>query len=124
MAPPQPGSLGEIIGSDKLGKGLDSFGGIPGINPVGKLFPLGTKLGNVLSSLFEVIIVIAVVLSFFWLVWGAFHYLFAGGNKEELAKARNRIIWAIVGLLLVMLSFLIAQLAVQILHPQFLTPIG
>lgn len=113
---PTPNTAGQVLYSPNLR--------LPGVNTSTKIFPLTTKLGGFISSLFEVVILIAVILSFFWLVWGAFHYLFAGGNKEELAKARGRITWAIVGLILVLVAFLIAQFTVQIFGPKGGTPIG
>lgn len=82
-----------------------------------------TSAGGLLSSLFNVVILLSTVLAFFWLIWGAFHYIFAGGDKEQLTKARARITWAIVGLLIVAIAYAIAQLAGQILQPQGGLPI-
>lgn len=106
----------------KLALSLPQFGNIA--NPPGLVFS-GTRatLGNVLSGFFEIAFFIAAFLSFFWLVWGAFQYIYAGGNKENLAKARSRITWAIVGLLLVSAALLVAQFAQQILQPKNPTPI-
>lgn len=72
-------------------------------------------LGTFLSELFIIAIYIAAFMAFIWLVWGAFQYIVAGGNKENLAKARSRITWAIVGLLLTLIAFLVAQFAAQII---------
>lgn len=80
-------------------------------------FSSSSKLGDILSGLFEIAIFLAAFLAFFWFVWGAFQYIFAGGNKENLAKARARITWAIVGLIITLLAFLIAQFTQQILLP-------
>lgn len=85
--------------------------GIPGL----KVEP---TLGGILSGLLEITFLLASFLAFFWFVWGAFQYIFAGGDKEKLAKARSRITWAIVGLLFVALAFLIAQFVGQILQPK------
>lgn len=101
---------------------------LPGLDPSGKtgiedienFKYLGghTDLARVLTDLFDVVFFLAFFLAFFWLVWGAFQYMVAGGNKENLAKARLRIIWAIIGLVLVLLAFLVAQFAEQIIKPQ------
>lgn len=80
-------------------------------------------LGDVVSGMLNIAFSIAVFLAFFWLVWGAFQYMAAGGSKERLAQARARITWAIVGLLLVAVSFLVAQFLAQVLPPQKGTPI-
>ncbi len=76
------------------------------------------KLGDLLSGLFEIAILLAGFLAFIWFVWGAFQYIFAGGNKENLAKASSRMTWAIVGLVITILAFFIAQFAGQILQPK------
>lgn len=83
-----------------------------------------TDLGGFISGLFEIAFYIAAFMAFFWLVWGAFQYIVAGGNKERLAQARARIVWALVGLLLVAIAFLVAQFTQQIiLSPNRSTPI-
>lgn len=82
-----------------------------------------TDLAGLISGLLEIVFFLAAFLAFFWLVWGAFQYIFAGGNKEKLAEARGRITWAIVGLVLVAVAFLVAQWAGQILKPRFGVPI-
>ena len=89
-------------------------------SPVANKF---TNLGGVVSGLLEITFMMAFFLSFIWLVWGAFQYIFAGGNKESLGKARQRITWAIAGLLLVSIAFLVAQFAVEILQPKQPPPI-
>ncbi|MBI4036545.1 hypothetical protein HY386_01530 [Candidatus Daviesbacteria bacterium] len=82
-----------------------------------------SDLGSFISGLYEIVFYLAIFLAFFWLVWGAFQYIVAGGNKENLAKASARITWAIVGLLLVAVAFLIAQFVGQVLQPKISTPI-
>lgn len=77
----------------------------------------GAKLGDVLSGLLDIVFFIAIFLAFYWLVWGAFQYIMARGNKEELAKARARITWAIIGLLVVIVAYLIATYAAEIFPP-------
>ena len=80
-------------------------------------FSSSSKIGDILTGLFEIVVLLAAFLAFIWFVWGAFQYIFAGGNKESLAKARARITWAIVGLIITLLAFLVAQFAQQILLP-------
>lgn len=86
--------------------------------------PRFTNTGDVLSALFNTFFILAFFLAFIWMFWGAFEYIFAGGDKERLSKARSRIISALIGLLLTALSFAIAQLAEQILAPQQTSPIS
>lgn len=83
-----------------------------------------TSLGSFITNLFDVVFVLAAFLTFIWLAWGAFEYIFSGGNKEGLSKARSRIIWAIVGLIFLALSFALAQFVEQILDPKQDSPIS
>ena len=71
-------------------------------------------IGSFLTPLLEITFYIAVFLTFFYLVWAAFQYIIAGGKKEDLAKARQRINWALVGLIVVFLAFFVAKFASEI----------
>ncbi len=81
---------------------------------------LGSLMGNFLNLFFY----LAIFLAFFWMVWGAFQYIFAGGDKNSLANARKRIIWAVVGLLITAITYLIAQAVGEILSPNLKTPLS
>lgn len=76
-----------------------------------------TKLSTVISDLFLIVFYLAGFLAFFWLVWGAFQYIFAGGDKEKIGRARSRITWAIIGLFIVILAYSLTVLVFQILKP-------
>jgi TRAP-type C4-dicarboxylate transport system permease small subunit len=75
------------------------------------------KLADVLSGLLNIAIYLAIFMTFFWLVWGAFQYILASGKKEELAKARSRITWALIGLMVVITAYLITTYAAEIFPP-------
>lgn len=104
---------------------------IPGLDkifasdPVATTFPQGT-LGEFISRLFMVILFLASALMFYWIVWGIFHYLFSGGDKEGLSKAQKRITWAIVGFIIIVISFALSQYIQTIFVPKLpggVTPI-
>lgn len=90
---------------------------IPGINEIIKANPVNTdpktggfaNPGDFISQALEIVFAIAALISFWYAFWGVFQYIFAGGNKEGLGKARSRITWAIVGLVIVGISFAISQ---------------
>ncbi len=73
-----------------------------------------TNLASVLSNLLNIAFYVAVFLAFYFLVWGAFAYIMAQGKKEDLAKARARLTWAIIGLIVVLLAYLLAKFASEI----------
>jgi len=90
---------------------------LPGGNTIDSPVKNITDLGGFISGLLNIAFYIAAFLSFYFLVWGAFAYLMAQGEKENLAKARARITYAIIGLMVVLLSFFIAQFAGEIFTP-------
>lgn len=93
---------------------------LPGGNIVSP--PPGLKgdfvdLASLLTPLLNIVFYIAVFLAFYYLVWGALSYIMAQGKKENLAKARARITWAIIGLMITLLAFSIAKYASEIFKP-------
>lgn len=82
--------FGEVKPPDELG-GLRSS---EGINMV---------IGNIITLIFTVAAVIFVIM----FLWAAVSMISSGGDKESLAKARGRITWAIIGIVLLSLSFVV-----------------
>lgn len=80
---------------------------MPGSTPI-------TSIGDLISIILNIAFFAAVFLAFFWLAWGAFAYIMAQGKKEDLAKARSRITWALIGLFFVFLSYFIAKFISEI----------
>ena len=74
-------------------------------------------LASLLTPLLNIIFFLAVFVTFYFLVWAAFSYVIARGQKENLAKARARITWAIIGLMVVLLAFFIAKFVSEAFTP-------
>lgn len=74
-------------------------------------------LAGFISPLLQIVFYIAAFLAFYFLIWGAYQYILASGNKENLAKARARITWALVGLMVVFMAYFIAKFAADIFTP-------
>ncbi len=81
-----------------------------------------TVFGALASQGLNVVFLIAVFLAFFFLVWGALAYIYSEGNKENLAKARSKIIYAIVGLIIILLAFSITQYVASIFNSSKYNP--
>jgi hypothetical protein len=105
---------------------------IPGHDPITGPLPAEkasefSTLGGLITSSLNLFFLLCSFLTFFWLVWGVFQYIFAGGDKGALAKARGRITWAIVGLLFLAISFALAQYVERLVKPKLpssITPAG
>ncbi len=86
-------------------------------NPVNNSSVQIKDLAGFISPLLNIVFYIMTFLAFYYLVWGAFAYLMARGGKEDLAKARARITWALIGLMVVFLAFFIAKFGSEIFPP-------
>lgn len=78
------------------------------INPPAPVANLGfgaAGIGNFLSNLISLIFTAAGIVFIFMLLWGAFQWLISGGEKEKLAQAQQRIIHALIGLVLFAIAF-------------------
>ena len=89
----------------------------PNVPGLGSLKGEFKDLASFISPLLNIVFFIAMFLAFYYLIWGAFQYIVASGKKEELAKARQRINWALVGLIVVFLAYFIARFAAEIFPP-------
>lgn len=76
---------------------------------------------NSLSVLMQnsliIIFVIAILLTLFFLIFGGFKWITSQGEKEGVEKARGTIIAAVLGLIIVFLSFFIVNLILQFFVP-------
>lgn len=59
------------------------------------------------------LLILALLLSLFFLIWGGITWTMSGGDKHGVEVARNKIIYAIAGLVLVFLSFFIISVIGQ-----------
>ena len=80
------------------------------------------NLGAIVSGFLSIGFMIAAFLTFYYLIWGALSYIFATGDKENLAKAREKIKWALIGLLFVAGSYTLTTYAGQIFTPKGALP--
>ncbi len=79
--------------------------------PIGEKFGFGdlTSLGQATSKLVTPIFSVTAVMVVLYFLFGAFKYIKAGGNKEEMAGARQMISHAIIGFIILMFAFLVLQ---------------
>jgi hypothetical protein len=59
---------------------------------------------------FDLLILAAIILSLFNLIWGGLNWIMSEGNKDRVGKARERIVYSILGLLVVFLSFFVINI--------------
>ncbi|MEK7559024.1 MAG: hypothetical protein AAB521_01855 [Patescibacteria group bacterium] len=69
-----------------------------------------SSFGSVVSTLVSVLFVIAVVIALVFLIWGGIKWILSGGDKSAVESARNTIVAAVVGLIIVFLSYFILNI--------------
>lgn len=87
-------SVQEVFGEVNPPPQLGGLRGAEGIN---------TILANSITLVFTVAAVLFVIM----FLWSGVSMILSGGDKEAVAKARGRITWAIIGIVLLSLSFVI-----------------
>jgi hypothetical protein len=70
-------------------------------------------INTVVAWVITAIGVFAVLAALLFLLWGAIKWIISGGDKEKVDAARKQIIAAIIGLVLVILSFVILNFIIQ-----------
>lgn len=76
--------------------------------------PAYTPLSTIISNLLGIIMVLGGLAVLGLLVWGALEWITSGGDKEKLTSARERIINALIGLVILSIAFVIVRVAGQI----------
>lgn len=112
------GSISAALDCTPTGKDKDSieckFGTIsppPAIKDFIGIDPTGAGgISKFLTNLVALIYSLATIVLIFMILWGAFDWMTSGGEKEKLESARNKIISAIIGIMLFAIAFAIIQL--------------
>jgi hypothetical protein len=69
--------------------------------------------GNALPGILTLALVIAVIIALLYLIWGGIKWITSGGDKGNVETARNQIIAAIIGLIVVFLAWFIINIILQ-----------
>lgn len=73
----------------------------PGGAPSGGINYLGKVLGNAVS----IFLIIVIVTTLFFIVFGAIQWTSSNGEKEKIAAARAKITWALIGLIVALCAY-------------------
>lgn len=66
--------------------------------------PLGIAGGGAVTTVLSVVFAIAGAIAFLYLVIGGFHYVTSQGDSQKVAKAKNTITYALVGIIVVIMA--------------------
>lgn len=73
------------------------------------------NLGGIINFALNIVFGIAVIIALFYLVWGAFSWITSSGEQSKTAAARQRIIAAVVGLILLAATWAILNIVLQVI---------
>lgn len=98
-------------------KGWGSAGSGPSLNDVGNLLGPGAPSkapvvgwAKLTTTAISLLILSAIILSLFYLIWGGVDWIMSEGDKQRLGNAKQKIIFSIIGLTIVFVSFLIINI--------------
>jgi len=74
-------------------------------------------LGNFITWILDIAFGVGILIVLAMLIWGAYQFMTSGGNKQKLSDARNRMIWSVVGLIVLAASWAITSAIAGILNP-------
>lgn len=100
-------SGGKAVSSDVAVNPCPSGGGV-GFNALCAFD--ASKFGPFIGSVVTLLFIIAVLIALGFLIWGGIKWITSGGDKSGVESARNHIVAAIVGLIIVFLAFFVINI--------------
>lgn len=79
-------------------------------------FLCNQSFSNVVGTLITTVFIIAIIVALFYLIWGGFKWLTSGGDKAAVQAAREHIVAAIIGLVIIFLSYFILNIVLGFFH--------
>lgn len=79
-----------------------------------------TNLGLLISSLISLVLIVAGIAAFAYLIWGGIQWITSGGDKGNVEAAQKRIQAALVGLFVVFAAWAIMMLVQSFLGVTFI----
>lgn len=84
--------------------------------------PASGCLNGIMQYVIQLLFGAAMILSLFFLIWGGIDWIMSRGDTQKLQKARLKLTFAIIGLVIVFLAFGIVSLFGKFLGLPLLTP--
>jgi spore maturation protein SpmA len=93
-----------------MGKVASAQGGITIPNPIAC-----EEIGCVLEKVASFLLKIATPILTIMVLWAGFLFLTSAGNPEKVAKARQALLWAVIGFAIVLINWGFASIVKEIL---------
>ena len=70
--------------------------------------------GRIISTIITFLLIAAVVIALFYLIYGGIRWITSGGDKGKVDEARKHVIAAIVGLIVAFVAYFIIQIVLNL----------
>ena len=95
--------------------------GTIGIKPPSAITTGDININQLIAFVINALIVVGIVLSLVFLLYGGIRWIISGGDKAKVDTARSTIVASIVGLIIVILAWVIINSILLIFHAGSLT---
>lgn len=85
------------------------------ITPPGEVVPPGLSIDKIVTFIITALVVVGIIAALIFLIIGAIQWVASGGSKEKVEAARNHVVAAIVGLVIIILAFVIINVIFQVI---------
>ncbi len=109
---------GQTTCTDCVGDGLKTIGTTAGFPNQNSNITNGNIVG-LISTVIRIILFISGAVAVLFVVIGGATYLTAGGNDEQTAKAKKTITNALIGIVIIILSYVIVNVVVNLVNCGF-----
>lgn len=79
-----------------------------------------TGINNFLANIISLIFLVSTTVFVAMVLWAAYDFIYSFGDKEGIAKAKAKMTWAIIGFVILSLSFALFRILEQITGIRFL----
>jgi hypothetical protein len=76
-------------------------------------FASKTTVGQLIFSVIQVLLILSAVVAILFIIIGGFRYMTSSGNQEQADKGKKMITSAIIGLVIVILSYTIVSILIR-----------
>lgn len=76
-----------------------------------------TNLPSVLNTIINVVLIALFLVAFAYLVYGGSQFLTSSGDADKVATARNTILYAIIGVVVIALSYVLLNYIIGLISP-------